>query len=229
MHPIILLHGAIGAKDQLLPLAGELKDRFDIHLLDFPGHGNNNLTGVEFSIPAFADSVLELMQKDKLEKPSIFGYSMGGYVAAYLARFHPDRVNKIITLATKFQWTPEIAAREIKMLNPDTIRKKVPAFADQLAARHGAENWEKLVINTANMLETLGNKNLLTPADHAQLSVPALLLVGDRDKMVTKQETIHVQELAPAAQLGILPDTPHAIEQTDPALLAFLIRRFIQL
>ena len=48
------------------------------------------------------------------------GHSMGGYVALKLALKRPELVDRIITLGTKFNWTPEVAAKEVKMLNPDT-------------------------------------------------------------------------------------------------------------
>jgi esterase/lipase len=39
MQHLLLLHGAIGAKDQLQPLADELKDNYFIHTLNFSGYG----------------------------------------------------------------------------------------------------------------------------------------------------------------------------------------------
>lgn len=39
MQPLLLLHGAIGATDQLEPLAAELNSYYDVHMLNFPGHG----------------------------------------------------------------------------------------------------------------------------------------------------------------------------------------------
>ena len=54
---------------------------------------------------------------------------MGGYVALQLANKHPKYVQKIITLGTKFAWDKETAAKEVKMLNPEKIEEKIPAFA----------------------------------------------------------------------------------------------------
>jgi pimeloyl-ACP methyl ester carboxylesterase len=51
------------------------------------------------------------MQQNQLENAAIFGYSMGGYAGMYLAKYFPERVSKLLTLATKFYWDEKIAAR----------------------------------------------------------------------------------------------------------------------
>ena len=164
MNSIILLHGAIGAKDQLEPLAKELKQvGLDAHTFNFSGHGTSPFQN-EFSIKQFASELETVIQQQNLIKPIIFGYSMGGYVALYLAKHKPDLLGNIITLGTKFEWTPEIAQREIKMLDVKTIIDKVPKFAEALKIRHG-NNWELLLQKTAMMMVDLGNANALSVED----------------------------------------------------------------
>ena len=52
-------------------------------------------------------------------------------------------------------------------------------------------------------------------------------MLGDRDKMVSLEETTAVYKAIPHAALAVLPNTPHALEQTDPSLIAFFIHRFL--
>jgi pimeloyl-ACP methyl ester carboxylesterase len=117
MQPLLLLHGAVGATDQLEPLADHLKEKYLVHLLNFAGHGGAPLPTDDFSIQLFADETLNYLKQKNIPRISVFGYSMGGYVAMYLARHHPEIVEKIITLGTKFNWDESIAAQETKMLN----------------------------------------------------------------------------------------------------------------
>ena len=49
---------------------------------------------------------------------------MGGYVGMYLAKNHSNRIEKLITLATKFKWNKIIAEKEIDLLNAETIAEK---------------------------------------------------------------------------------------------------------
>ena len=227
MQHLILLHGALGSKDQLQPLATRLQNTFHVHSFNFSGHGGRPFPDIAFSIPLFAEQIAEYMKESNIEQANIFGYSMGGYAAMYLAKNHPDKINRLITLATKFHWDDKTASREVKMLDGKTIQEKVPAFAAQLQQRHAPNDWLILLDKTKELLTNLGNQNTLQPEDYPSIATPALLLLGDRDKMVTLEETVAVYKQLPNAQLGVLPGTPHAFEQADLSFLAEMIGRFI--
>jgi pimeloyl-ACP methyl ester carboxylesterase len=195
--------------------------------MDFSGHGRKALPDAAFSMALFAEDVLELMREKGLEQVSIFGYSMGGYVGMYLAKHHPEKVDKVITLATKFHWDAETAEKEIRMLNAAKIEEKLPAFAATLAQRHEGKDWKEVLSRTAAMLQALGADNTLKTEDYREIEKDCLLLLGDRDKMVGLDETLAVYQQLPKAKLGILPGTPHPIEQVDTELLSFFTRKFI--
>lgn len=227
MQSIILLHGAIGAADQLAPLVNELTKSYSVHTIQFAGHGGSPMPDDEFSIELFAGQVLAYMQEKKLERSAFFGYSMGGYVAMYLALQHPSRVEKLVTLATKFHWDETIAAKEAGMLDPQKIAEKLPAFARQLQERHGSEHWETLLKKTAGLLQTLGRQSLLKPEELAAINIPVLIMLGDRDQMVSLDETVAVFKSIPGARLALLPGTPHPLEKVKPDRLAYEIKEFL--
>ncbi len=223
---ILLLHGAIGAKDQLLPLAHELEGSYKVHFLNFSGHGGSDFTG-SFSIAKFADEVLEYLQKNKLEKVAVFGYSMGGYVALYLASKHPGRIESIFTLATKMEWTPDISAKESRMLNVDALKEKVPAFAEILKQRHAPNTLEEVFQKTADMLFEMGQNPSLTPEILKQINCPVCIAIGEKDQMVSMEESIQASLLLTNSTLLTLPETPHPIEKVDIPKLASEIKAFI--
>ncbi len=227
METLLLLHGAIGAADQLQPLAQALEATYMIHTLNFSGHGGKVLGHGEFSMELFANDVLSYIQFNGLGRVSVFGYSMGGYVAMYLARNYPDKINKVITLATKYQWDEAIAAREVQMLNPEKIELKLPAFAATLQQRHKPNDWTEVLGKTATLMASLGADNPLQPSDYALVNAPVLILLGDRDKMVSLEETLAVFKLVPGAQMGVLPGTQHPIEQVDVESLSYVVRKFL--
>ncbi len=227
MQHLLLLHGAIGAKDQLETLAKQLSKSYIIHTFSFDGHGGMPFMADEFSIPLFAEEVLTYLRDNDISKINIFGYSMGGYVAMYLARHQPTVVEKVITLATKFEWNEQIAAKEIKMLDAAIIQEKVPAFASQLSSRHHPNDWKLVLEKTKSMMVELGQKNVLQPEDYKVIAAPCLLLLGDNDKMITKEETIGVQETLPHGEYRSMPDTAHPIEQVNMDILAGLIKVFV--
>ncbi len=225
MH-LLLLHGAIGAADQLKPLAAALEKDFTVHTLDFPGHGSRSFPDKPYSISLFADDVLAYIDILGVEKVAVFGYSMGGYVGMYLALHHPSCIYKLATLATKFHWDAPTAQREIQMLNPEKILQKVPALAQALTHRHHPKDWKVVLERTASLLKGLGETPPLSPDLCSTITVATLLLLGDRDKMVGLDETLAIYKSIAGAQLGVLPGTPHPIEQVNTSMLAFQLRRF---
>ncbi|RYD56503.1 MAG: alpha/beta fold hydrolase [Sphingobacteriales bacterium] len=227
METLLLLHGAIGAADQLQPLADNLSKLYDVHTLSFSGHGGNAFPEHTFSIALFAQDVLGYMQQKDLKQVSIFGYSMGGYVAMYLAKHHPEKVNKIATLASKFHWDEATAAKEVKMLDADKIEAKLPAFAQTLQMRHAPNDWKAVLQRTADMLISLGAENKLKAEDYKEIAHTSLILLGDKDKMVTLEETVNVFRSLPNATMGVMPNTQHPIEQVDVDMLAYFLTRFI--
>lgn len=227
MQQILLLHGAIGAANQLSLLQEELADSFSVYRLNFKGHGGSPYAAAPFSIKLFAAEVIAFLDKKEISSIPVFGYSMGGYVAMYLAKYHPERVNKIITLATKFNWNETIAANETKMLNAGKIETKLPDFAAALQKRHAPNDWKTVLEKTAAMLIEMGKDNPLKPEDYPAILHPVLLMLGDRDKMVTLDETVEVYKNLPKAQLTILPNTAHPLEMVNQARLAYEIRSFL--
>jgi len=228
METLLLLHGAIGAADQLQPLAQALSGPYNVHTIDFSGHGGQPFAEEPFSMKLFARDVLSYIEQHNLQRVAIFGYSMGGYVGMYLARHYPEKISKVVTLATKYNWDEAIAAKETQMLVPEKIEQKLPAFAATLSERHAPNDWKEVLRKTADMMIGLGADNVLKGDDYPGIGMPALLLLGDRDKMVTLDETLAVYKALPQSQLGILPGTSHPIEQVDTELLATIVKGFIR-
>lgn len=224
---LILLHGALGAAPQMSPLAAQLGERFETHTLELEGHGDTPSPHTHFSIDQFAEQLRHLIASKSLAPAKIFGYSMGGYVALRLATQHPDVVASIATLGTKLDWSPEIAARETSRLDPAAIRAKVPKFADALEKRHvHSGGWEQNLARTADLMRALGANPPVDTAALASIAAPVRLMVGDRDSVVTIDETARGAKTLPSGELAVLPGTPHPLEQVNVPLLASLLTDF---
>jgi len=227
MQQILLLHGAIGSKEQLKGLGEILSSSYKVHSINFSGHGGSAFPSDPFSIISFAEEVTGFLRSNDLHQINIFGYSMGGYIAMYLAKNHPGKIKKAITLATKFSWNKAISEKEIKMLNAEKIEEKIPSFAAALKERHHPQNWKLVLEKTIEMLAEMGDNNPLQPKDYLTIGQPVLLMLGDRDKMVTLEETLAVYKDLPDAQLSVIPNTPHPIELANTKRLAFEISSFL--
>ena len=224
---LYLLHGALGSAEQLSPLVNALvASGVEARTIELAGHGRTPLGAREFSVGTFVAQVRERLDADGCERPDFFGYSMGGYVALAFALSHADRTGGVMTLGTKFEWTPEIAEREASRLDPERMRAKVPQFAATLEERHaGAGGWTATLAATAGFLRRLGERPLLNEGELASIAPKVCVGVGDRDATVGVDESQRVSRRLAHGSLAVLPNTPHAFEQVDHALLATLVRR----
>ncbi len=223
---IILLHGALGSKVQFESLKHILSDDFNVMGLNFEGHGDRP-SDKEFSIDLFAENVLDFLEEMNISKTHIFGYSMGGYVGLQLAFHNPEIIGRVITLGTKFNWTKEIAAQEIKMLNPDKIEEKVPVFAKRLEELHISNDWKEVMTKTAKMMTDLGEGKRMTDKDLGSIGHEVLIGIGTLDRMVTLAECEHTANLIPNGALKMIEGFRHPIEQVDITQMASIIRDFI--
>jgi pimeloyl-ACP methyl ester carboxylesterase len=225
---ILLLHGALGGRDQFTTLSEKLSDSFSVFSLNLEGHGGVKQTERDFKIQYFAEGVIEWMDRYHHKKLDIFGYSMGGYVALYLAVHYPDRIGKIFTLGTKFFWNEQIAAKEASMMNTEGMEIKVPAFANILKKRHTSpNNWKEVVEKTGGLLLALGKKQEVNSLEVKRIESRVRIGVGDKDNLVDISEAKKLYELLPNAELMVLPATPHPIEKVNPEKLALYIREFL--
>ena len=206
-------------KEKLLP-------HLDVFDINFSGHGSNESES-DFSIDLFNNDTLEYLNEHQLEKVNIFGYSMGGYVALNLARYHRYKVNKIITLATKFDWSPDTAAKEVRLLIPEIIEEKIPKFAEVLQRRHEPNDWKSIVRRTSEMMTGLGNGKSMKMEDYQSIDNHVLICIGDEDKMVSIEESERVANHLKNGALKIIPGFKHPIETNDPDVLAGLILNFV--
>ena len=223
---LLLLHGALGASDQMAPLALLLESRFQLHLPDLPGHGAAPLNG-PFTTPAFAENLIQWLDLQALGPLDVFGYSMGGYVALEVARQRPDLFRSIATLGTKFAWSPEVVKRELRLLDPEMIRSKVPTFADLLARRHKTLPWEEVLRHTGALMSGLGDAPLLTAETLATVPHRVRIMVGDRDGTVSVEESAAAAKALPQGQLEVLPLTPHPFEKAPFPRIAASLTEFV--
>ncbi|MBN2060318.1 MAG: alpha/beta hydrolase [Deltaproteobacteria bacterium] len=217
---LLLLHGALGAGIQFETLTPYLENRFDVHAPDFEGHGRSEVKDRPFSMKNFSENVLEYMDANGIKQADIFGHSLGGHVGLYMAAFFTERINGVFTLGTKFLWTPEIAEKENALLDPDKIREKVPHYAGMLEERHVASGWEVLLGKAKDFHNFLAVNNPLRDEDIEKIEKKVRICLGDRDKMVTIEESLRIYHLLKDGEFQILPRTPHPLEKVPLEFLS---------
>ena len=75
---------------------------------------------------------------------------------------------------------------------------------------------------------SLGNKNALTLNDFTKIESNVLIGLGDKDNMVSLNETTAVYKQLKNGSMYMLPDTKHPIETVNMGLLVKIIEGFIK-
>ncbi|MCC5916783.1 MAG: alpha/beta hydrolase [Cryomorphaceae bacterium] len=205
----VFLHGALGSRETVTQVFGQSEHAL---FVEFPGHGTRSDENVRFDLSDFARETLDMPEIRKASKISVFGYSMGGYVALLMAYFQPEKIKRIQTYGTKYFWSPEIANGEMSKLQPDIILEKVPAFANSLEVLHGA-NWKKVVLETARMMKRMGDLPPLNDAILNEITCPVEVQRGENDNMVLREEASAMAKALPHGRYVELKGLGHALKK----------------
>ncbi|WP_375578913.1 alpha/beta hydrolase [Marivirga tractuosa] len=222
---LILLHGALGSSKSFDALIPYLSKDFNLIVPDFRWHGNRSEADSSFTMNDLVEDLEAVFQKHEIQSAYVFGFSMGGYAALALALRKPEYFDGIMTLGSKLDWNPKQAEQESKMLNPDKIQEKVPLFAQHLKTLHG-ENWVSLCNQTADMMLELGRNPILNTNNISTIDLPVRLGLGDKDNMVSLDETVAFHKALSNGQLQVFPNCQHPIEKVDSDFLTRSIIEF---
>ncbi|MFC7655377.1 alpha/beta fold hydrolase [Pseudonocardia benzenivorans] len=96
--PVVLLHGISGHAETWVRNVGPLAQDFRVHSLDMLGHGFTAKPAIDYSIQVLADHVLGFLDAIGARRAHLVGQSLGGWVAAWLAVHHPDRVASFVSV-----------------------------------------------------------------------------------------------------------------------------------
>ena len=118
---LILLHGLGGSSQQWQFNIGPLAEKYHVFVPDQIGFGKSDKPLVNYRIRTYVDFLDQFCKQLKIERPSLVGSSMGGWIAAIYAATYPDRVDKIV-LADAAGYAPpkDFDTRTFFSLNPTT-------------------------------------------------------------------------------------------------------------
>lgn len=133
--PLILLHGYPLDHTIWEPIVPLLEDRADLILPDLRGFGGSYTTENDYSLVEMATDVVKLLDHLKIEKASIAGHSMGGYVTLAFARAYHQRVSGLGLISSQVVAdTPE--SRKARYDTADLVEARgVDVVADSMPAK----------------------------------------------------------------------------------------------
>jgi pimeloyl-ACP methyl ester carboxylesterase len=121
--PVLFLHAA-GGSGQWLPFHELLANAgFEVIAPDHPGFGKSDEFPEEDRIDDLVFHYLDVLDALGLESPHVVGASFGGWIAAELAVYAPDRVGSLTLLSAAGLRLPEHPVTDLFLLPP----AKLPA------------------------------------------------------------------------------------------------------
>jgi pimeloyl-ACP methyl ester carboxylesterase len=109
--PLVLIHGNSASKDVFRRvLASELADTYRMIAVDLPGHGESSDAfdpPRTYSMPGYAEAVIEALGKLNVERLAVYGWSLGGHVALEMMPRMQGIVGVMLSGAPPVSPTPE--------------------------------------------------------------------------------------------------------------------------
>jgi len=217
-HPLLLIHGNGG---DILSMGHQIeyfKDKYQVIVADSRGHGQSELHTDSLTYVQMAADWAELTHQLKLDSAYVIGWSDGGILALLLGIEHPETVDKIVTMGANL--CPDSTAVYPWAVN--WVKQTQREVAAMISAKDTTQNWDL----AKQMLNLLGNQPTIATADLAKISVPVLLMAGDKD-VIRETHTVEMYQHLPHAQLCILPGETHFAPATTPEIFNPIAARFL--
>src|SRR5665811_1005464 len=114
---IIFIHGFPFSKEMWKKQMESLNENFRVIAYDIRGHGKSYSGTNDFSIELFVKDLLSLMDALQIEKTTLCGLSMGGYIALNAIENHPKRFDALVLCDTSCMAdSPEAKGKRMKAI-----------------------------------------------------------------------------------------------------------------
>lgn len=95
---LVFIHGLTLNHSFWGPYIKFFKKKYPVLVWDLRGHGNSELGGAKFNHTTLAKDLSIILKKERIEKPILIGYSLGGGVAVEYYNQFPKNVKKVILI-----------------------------------------------------------------------------------------------------------------------------------
>ena len=222
--PVILLHGSCSNSAFWFPEIMALSDHFRVYAADIIGEaGNSEEYRPDLGSDAFSLWMKDVLDALSLERTALIGNSLGGWMALKFATAYPQRVSRLILIASAglAQVRPQF------LLNVEHSRQAdgtVPV-SDSII---GEQSIPKEVLDFMNLIVQSYNpiQDLPVYLDEPlqQLNMPILFIDGKDDVIIDAQcSAQRLSRLIPSAEIRLLPNCGHVVTNSIEYILPFLM------
>ncbi|MFO7837902.1 MAG: 3-oxoadipate enol-lactonase [Desulfosalsimonadaceae bacterium] len=220
-----------------------LREKYRVLTFDTRGHGGSSAPEGPYTMEMLAADVLDLFDILGIRHAHFMGISMGGMIGQTLALRHPECVSSLILCDTACK-----VPRDVGPIWDERIRavegKGMEAVVDGTLERwlspdfqtHSPTTTERIreIIFSTPVPGFIGCCHAIKNFDVAdrisEISVPALIMVGENDPGTPVESARQIHENMQNAELAVLPQAYHlsnieAADAFNKRLLAFMARR----
>jgi pimeloyl-ACP methyl ester carboxylesterase len=233
--PLVFIHGYTGALSDWDQAIERLPARFTAYAFDLRGAGESDRPGSGYNIPQYAADIDAATRALDLDTFTLIGHSMGGATAMQFAVTYPERLRRLVLVAPApadgIQTLDENTRSQMKLLrqNRDLQKLMIRAFlvrprTDEQIERSIENNlkWQDDAYDEA--WESL--RSLRLGDQIASLSVPTLMVVGDRDML--RAGNLEDAQRIPNCALQVFYRVGHSIQSDVPDEFVAMLVDFVE-
>ena len=213
--PVLLLHGWGSSSEALAGIADVLVTAFRVVSVDLPGFGWSQPPPEAWGTGEYTAHVLGILDALRVTKTAVLGHSFGGRIAILLGARHPDRVARLVLVASA-GIRPLRSVKARLMVGTTTFLRAAATLPGAgRAAKRLLDRWRERVGSrdyrqAGRMRPTLVrvvNEDLapLLP----EIGAPTLLLWGDQDREVGRAAVEMMATRIPKARMVVFPGAGH--------------------
>lgn len=210
---LILLHGNGEDHTYFVKQIPAFSPHFRLVLMDTRGQGQSTGGDGELNFSVFAADLLALMDHLQIAKAHLLGFSDGGNLALTFALAHPERVQSLILNGANLEPGGVKLSTQLPIVLGYGCCRLLSPFSHK-ARQNGA------------LLGLMVNHPHIPSQALAALTMPALVIVGERDMIRDRHSQLIARSL-PNAQFVRIPGGDHFCavkcpEAFNRAVLSFL-------
>ena len=236
--PLLLIHGLGSSSRDWEYQLPAFSEHYQVITCDVRGHGQSAKPPGPYSVPMFADDIIQLMQALDIAPAHVLGISMGGMIAYQMAVDHPEMVKSLIAV----NCNPELPVRNFKdrlaiwqreiIVQLIGMRKMGQVLSERLFIKPDQEKLRQIFVQRwaendpkAYLAAMRAIVGWSVVAELPKLTMPVLVIAADQDYSFVDDKTAYIP-LMPNAQMLVIEDSRHATpverpEAFNQAVLSF--------
>lgn len=252
---ILLIHGIGDSSDTWRDVMPGLARSYRVIAPDLLGHGASDKPRADYSLPAYANGMRDLLGVLGVERVTLVGHSLGGAVAMQFAYQFPERCERLVLVGTggvSHQVTPLLRAATLPGAELLLMALRLPTMRTQLGLAVKALQFldTGLGVDAPDLLRVVdalpdgtsrsafirtlravvdwrGQVGTMLDRCYLAQGMPTMLVWGGRDQVVPATHAGLGHVAMPGSRLEIFEDAGHFPFRTDPQRFERVLRDFI--